>query len=444
MRFVLAAGLTATVVLTGLGMGSAAADSPARGGSAGAAPGSVLWSSAQTGVGHDIAAGGHMVFAVGATFLAGYDAATGSQVWENGQGGGLAVAASPDGRRVYVVKAVHGTTMGADIFTAAYNGSTGQLLWSALYQPKYHGARPVTLALTPDGRSVFVLGRANGRTSRDDFVTLAYAAASGKQLWVARYSAPGGGEDFPGAMAVSPGGSAVYVTGSSVFSGSSEGFSTIAYSTVTGRALWTRRYLLPHRALADPASVAVSRNGKRLWVVGFSIGPAPQSDSTFIVAYAAGSGTQLWVRRNYAVFAGEVLASPLDGGTVIVPGGTRHEVTVVVAYSATTGRQKWISRFAVANFRHEILGAAALSPDGRSFYLAGLAGMTAPFTVAASVATGSQAWSQTVHTGRPGLLSALGIPIGMVVVNPADGTVYTGMENFTVDPHPFDTVALQP
>jgi hypothetical protein len=46
-----------------------------------------------------------------------------------------------------------------------------------------------SLAVSPDGRSLFVAGSVTG-TSSEDHLTVAYNAATGAQRWVSRYNAP--------------------------------------------------------------------------------------------------------------------------------------------------------------------------------------------------------------------------------------------------------------
>jgi hypothetical protein len=469
LRFTMAAGLTSAVVLTGLGSGSAAVGSPVRGGTAGASPGSVLWTSVQAaGAANAMAAdpSGDEVFAVGPTLLVAYDAATGAQLWEQSKGGGKSVAVSPDGKTVFVIKAVHGG-LRASFATSAYSASTGTRLWSRRYHGRALGVEePSVVAVSPGGGTVFVTGSSSGLTSGSDYATVAYSAASGKQLWVSRYNARGRAADGPVAMTVSPSGAAVYVTGISIFRSDAgeRAFSTVAYGTASGKSLWTRRYYLPSRNPLKEGnvatSVAVSHDGKRVFVAGRSTKKG-LGVGFATVAYAATSGRQLWVRRYQTAkhndYAVDMLVSPRGGGTVIVAGdsvlgGLGGSVTrsddLVVAYTESTGRTKWVSRIADDNFAEEYVGDAALSPDGRSFYLAGTAYLVDKYggrepgtslTVAANVATGHQSGSQTVSTDMSGQEGAL------VTVNPDDGTVYIGVQDFTTtDATDFTTVALQP
>jgi DNA-binding beta-propeller fold protein YncE len=451
LRYALVAALTSAAALIGPGIGSAALGSPAGSGSARSGPGSVLWTSARAGEGHDIAAGprGGKVFAVGSTGLVAYAAGTGAKLWDNTGAFGLRVAVSPDGRIVFVIKSVRASG-GADISTAAFDAATGKQLWARRYNGRANGDdRPTALAVSPGGGAVFVTGTSKGRTSGLDYATVAYAAASGRQLWVSRYNRHGRGADFPQAIAVNPRGGAVYVTGYSL-GRAGEDFATVAYAAASGASLWTRRYGRPDR-LNAANSVAVSPDGRRVFVTGgskrrgFGVGFAT-------VAYAAGTGTQLWARRYHGPAdrddsPGVVLVSPRGGGTVIVAGESTGSTGdyLCVSYSAVTGRTRWVSRFVDDGFTKEFLGGAAVSPDGRSFYLTGFAfvvpGGEEPsqvLTVAAKVATGAQTWSQVVTTDLPDQVG------GPVAVSPDGGTVYIGLEDFIdAGPQEFTTVAFR-
>ncbi|HEX7995799.1 MAG TPA: hypothetical protein VF506_17915, partial [Streptosporangiaceae bacterium] len=115
-----------------------------------------------------------------------------------------------------------------------------------------------------------------------------------------------------------------------------------------------------------------------------------------------------------------LLVSPLDGTVVVAgthEGPGRQSEFLYVAYNAQTGRTKWVSGFSDPDFEVESMTAAAISPDGSSFYLTGI-GESVPgapnesLTVAAKTATGFLSWHQLHHGGQS------------VAVSPDSGTVY--------------------
>ena len=73
-------------------------------------------------------------------------------------------------------------------------------------------------------------GTSDGRTTHADYATVAYSAATGRQLWASRYHGPAnnGGAHC---VAVSPAGTRVFVTGWS------EGRTSYDYATVAYRGL---------------------------------------------------------------------------------------------------------------------------------------------------------------------------------------------------------------
>src|SRR5215467_14161316 len=77
-----------------------------------------------------------------------------------------------------------------------------------------------------------------------------HAAAPGARLWVARYNGPKKSWNNAASLAVSPDGRTVFVTGSS-----GPSYATVAYNTATGAQLWVKRY---GSGSSKPAAVAVS------------------------------------------------------------------------------------------------------------------------------------------------------------------------------------------
>jgi len=152
------------------------------------------------------------------------------------------MAVAPDGRIVFVIEPL-GTGGGSDFLTSAFDAATGNRVWARRYSGCANGVDiPVALAVSPGGRAVFVTGASKGRTSGFDYATVAYAAATGRRLWVSRYDGPGRSTDSPAAIAVSPRGGAVFVTGTSAFD-----LATVAYAAASGARLWAGGTATPSR-----------------------------------------------------------------------------------------------------------------------------------------------------------------------------------------------------
>ena len=119
---------------------------------------------------------------------------------------------------------------GNDYETIAYDGATGTPLWEKAFDGHSHGGSDAAWAIgtSPDGSSVYVSGSAYIDGTGNDYATVAYAAASGALLWVAR--AGGAQEDFANALAVDPIGGKIFVTGGySSTPSHTRDYGTIAY-----------------------------------------------------------------------------------------------------------------------------------------------------------------------------------------------------------------------
>ncbi len=366
----------------------------------------------------------------------GMRAAPGARLWvaryddrSGGYDAAHAMAVSPDGSRVFVTGDSWGGATGRDYATVGYSAATGRQLWVSRYSgPGYGIDIAWSVAVSPDGSKVFVTGSSRGRTSNDDFATIAYNAATGRQLWVRRYNGPANKLDDAAAVAVSPAGTTVFVTGHSSGSGAFSNFATVAYGAATGRQLWVRRYG-PANGYDVATAVAASPAGGRVFVTG-------QNDGDYgTVAYSAATGRQLWARRYNGPANGDdgataVAVSPA-GTTVFVTGSSAGRRAAVqdyatVAYSAATGRQLWVSRHK-NGFAH----AVAVSPDGKTVYVTGQRGYNGYLTVAYSAVTGRQLWASG-SAGGDG---------SSVTVSPDGATVYVTGSSGAGSDHGYTTVA---
>ena len=214
------AAATAGIALTAVGVtGASASDAPPR----------ALQTTRVTGAGTSLAA-----------------TSPGAELWvkrydNRGNGGATSVAVSRDGKTVFVTGYTTTASGTEDYSTVAYNTATGAQLWAAHYNDPGHTTdQAYSVATSPDGKAVFVTGESLRATGKD-YATVAYSAATGAQLWAARYDGPSN-NGAATEVRVSPDSKAVFVTGTSLSATAGEDYATVAYNAATGARLWVARY----------------------------------------------------------------------------------------------------------------------------------------------------------------------------------------------------------
>ena len=207
-----------------------------------------------------------------------------------------AVAVSPTGGTVYVTGQSYGPASVVDYATVAYNAATGSPAVGGPLQRPGRLNVPSSVAVSPDGKTVFVTGKSLQANTQNDYATVAYDAATGHQLWAKGYNGSLNNDDEATSVAVSPTSGTVYVTGFSWGKTTAQDYATIAYNATTGAQQWVKRYNGPPGNGPDDAnSVAVSPAGT-VYVTGQSFGTSASGMDYATVAYTA-AGTQLWVKR---------------------------------------------------------------------------------------------------------------------------------------------------
>jgi hypothetical protein len=321
------------------------------------------------------------------------------------------------------------TTLGIGLWvqpSSARVGQPGDRLWVSAHD---EGLDDVGIAVvaSPDAGKVFVAGYAF-RDEEDplsyDYLTIGYDTMTGDERWVALYDGAGGG-DQARAAAVSPDGTRVFVTGFSYGgSGAIYDYATVAYDAVTGSELWVQRY---DGGYDDPESLAVSPDGMAVYVTG-------SSESDYVtVAYDASTGAQRWVQRysgpgSWGDQATSVAAAP-DGSSVIVTGhaggnGGSELVCTTIAYDSATGAERWIGHFDGAT---DCYGEdVAVSPDSSMAIVTGYGYRESSrdfITLAYDVSTGTLVWTayfdapEDQHDNEQDEAYALAVsPDGTVVV----------------------------
>jgi outer membrane protein assembly factor BamB len=316
--------------------------------------------------------------------------------------------------------------------------SSSSVVWSAQYGPATASEGVSSLAVSPNGSTVYVTG-----PRRDDhgtnFAIIAYDALDGHTKWVRRFD--GGRQDNPTAVAVGPDGERVYVTGWSAGGGAAPDDHTLAYDAATGELLWKSHIVGPFSPCcleADPAqdrlylsgsempqgfevnpvvyrtaaidgttgemlwstefshdgdvelahsqSTDVSAEGDRLFVAAYSQFPEDEPDpGTSVVAYDTETGTTLW-GQVYPKFAQVMAADPQADRVYVAGDGT-------VAFDARTGRELW-------TFPGWVF-ALGVDPGGRRVYLMGYPGTSGTGltrTTALFAETGELAWDTRKRT----------------------------------------------
>ncbi len=248
---------------------------------------------------------------------------SGQQLWEaryngisNGNGSAADVAVDATGN-VYVTGYSLGSTSGYDYATVKY-AANSQQLWAARYNgPSSRNDWASDLAVDATG-NVYVTGRSYGGTtfSSSDYATLKYAA-SGQQLWEARYNGPGNGADVATDLALDATGNA-YVTGYSDSSTSSESYdyATLKYAATTGQQLWTARYNGASNGVDQANSISLDATGN-VYVTGYSVSTGTNSDY-ITLKYAQTNTTPLSVpAAREAVEELAVYPNPASGPTAV-------------------------------------------------------------------------------------------------------------------------------
>jgi outer membrane protein assembly factor BamB len=312
---------------------------------------------------------------------------------------GDAVTVTPDGSTVIATGGVD-----SDYLTVAFDATTGKSRWRARYDgPDHHNDTPYRVAVSSDG-SVAVVTGVSFEGASADYATVAYSAATGTQLWVARYDAgPAGHTDDAWGLAVSPDGSTVVVTGESTGTTSLD-YATIAYSMSTGATLWSRRYDGPDHGEDDAYAVAYARGGSTVIVTGKSHGGHEPDFDDMTIAYDAKTGHTLWSQRESRAGAAsddvatDVTVTP-DGATAVVSGRSSGQITAV-AYDTATGAALWRRRLDGASTGGPGLVAASMTPDGATVAITGQVMNSSHgdyLTVAYDVASGQLRWERSYN-----------------------------------------------
>ena len=222
--------------------------------------------------------------------------------------------------------------------TLKYEAATGQQLWEARFSGRSENA-VVDMAVDAAG-NVYVTGLYTNAQNNRDYATLKYSS-EGEQLWMALFTGPLGFRDQePTSIAVDANGN-VYVTGSGItttFPVADVDYMTVQYSP-TGQQGWASYYSSGQGGGDRATDITVDANGNVV-VTGL----------TATVKYSPG-GRQLWEARNNATILTQAARVTTDAlGNVYVTGNSLSTSSTntdyaTVKYAAASGQLLWSARY---------------------------------------------------------------------------------------------------
>lgn len=255
-----------------------------------------------------------------------------------------------------------------------------------------------------------------------NYATVAFDSG-GDVVWVARLHGSAGNAG-PAGVAVSPDGAAVYVTGTTFDEVGDDivgHATTVAYDTRTGNQLWISRHPDAHAG-----ALAVSPDGRRLYVTGYQLAKDPDLDNvidtdSLTIAYDAASGATLWdaVAGTPSTWDGSItvkLTVSPAGDRVFVSGTAQNQSSGTVGFftlaydvsDLASDEPLWVSRRdPTAREVGLALTDMNVSPDGSKVFLAGFVvslATKAPVAPALAIAydarTGEPLWEKQYSLNR--------------------------------------------
>ena len=364
-----AAAMFASMALLPIGAGASAMTTP-------------IWSRAFTppngamGTAIAVGAADHTVYVGGATssapnefLVAAYTMGTGQRRWlgrypcSDVTSDGCRIypnslALSPDGTTLYFTGGDQTGSHTRDMVTMALDPVTGEARWSSRSRNVSDGAAP-RMAPSPSGDRIFVAGPV-GPDLRQGERVVAYEAINGALLWHIRTA----GSAVPQtSIGVSPDGRRVFTSVGSV--GTSHVLKTLALDATTGSILWTQRY--DSRTGDDYGSdLAVDPGSGRVYVTDYREGYMPGGEGARLmwpltIAYGASHGRLLWQRVEHGAFCDSMYFGVAAGrGRVFVTNGYAIE-----SRSGRTGRAQWLTKTVGMPHWSDFDFHLAASADGR-------------------------------------------------------------------------------
>ncbi|HAX49203.1 MAG TPA: SBBP repeat-containing protein [Ignavibacteria bacterium] len=300
---------------------------------------------------------------------------------------------------VYVTGSSNVPVTFIDILTVKYN-STGTELWSARHTGIGGGNNDYGVNVAVDGSgNVFVLGTSFGGPSLGlDMLVLKYSAA-GTLLWEYRFTGPDGLDDEAYKLILDAS-SNVYVCGTSMGSVTQKDFAVFKLNS-SGATQWSKRY--SHTNSEEyPVDIKITQSGD-VYVTGYAFVSGNASD--FLTVKYNSSGTQQWVFPFNIGGEETGLSLALDAsGNAYIGGytnayGTGNDCFVYSVSSA--GSFRWMQRYTGPGNADDKVNCIYIDQSGNIFAAGNTTQGASGNDVFAACynSNGTQLWLNTLNVG---------------------------------------------
>lgn len=307
--------------------------------------------------------------------VAAFDATTGDRQWlseTTGVPGSWlsTIAANPANNLVYAGGLQRPASGGQTAFVLAYDGLTGVESWRATPP----GWQTTALVVSLDGSLLYALISAGSPS------VLALDASTGATLWT--WKSSNAEADRGSGLALHPSGGRLFVAAGAQTDWDSD-YLTTAVDAATGAELWSARFDrfpgIEDGQLDVPRVIKASPKGDAVVVTGWSyrIDPLFTTSQYLTVAYDAATGAPRWSATSDGIAETATGLAIADDQAVVtgfpglVPGGR----ALTIAYDLETGAEVWRTESGDATGLAGALDLAA-SKDGDVVYLTGVTSRT--------------------------------------------------------------------
>jgi len=238
----------------------------------------------------------------------------------------------PAGEAVFVAGTLSNAAGNPDISLTKYLGSVKQ--WTKSYDGPAHSSDiSGRMALSPDGRAVYICGGSLNAAGTSDFVVIKRATKSGRLLWAKRYDGPAHQSDWSSAIGVDG-------DGNVIVGGASENAADLDWAVVSWNAAGKKRWSWRYDGSGHDADVLydllVNRDGTA-YLTGMSVtaGPAQAAANARLTS----AGKKMWLKTYKGpedLGGGTISLTPRPGGGVYACG---------VSLSAVTGTDGMVLRY---------------------------------------------------------------------------------------------------